>query len=129
MIIGAIALYILYPLLYYILLCVAVGMFAGIRRNRNEIGWFFLAILLTPLLAFIFVAILMPLPKRRDDANAGHPADNAASDDREAQEEWEKAEQTAPQPEDADEAAWRAWRAETGGPLGDKDGRRSPLAR
>jgi hypothetical protein len=75
-IIGAAAiLYILYPLLYYILLCVAVGMFAGVRRNRNEIGWFFLAILLSPPLAFIFVAILMPLPQKHEPSQ---PTQNRA---------------------------------------------------
>jgi hypothetical protein len=36
----------------------ATGMFASIRRNRSGFGWFLLALLISPLLAFIFVAIL-----------------------------------------------------------------------
>ena len=35
-----------------------VGLFASVRRNRSGIGWFFLALLISPLLAGIIVAIL-----------------------------------------------------------------------
>ena len=45
-------------------LCVAVGMFASIRRNRSGFGWFLLALLLSPFLAFIFVAILQRRPEK-----------------------------------------------------------------
>jgi hypothetical protein len=37
---------------------IAAGMFAHIRRNRNGIGWFFVAIFFTPLVAFVLLAIL-----------------------------------------------------------------------
>jgi hypothetical protein len=39
-------------------LCIAVGMFASIRRNRSGFGWFLFSFLLSPLLGIIFVAIL-----------------------------------------------------------------------
>jgi hypothetical protein len=42
----------------WIAFSIAVGMFASIRRNRNGVGWFFLALIMSPLLAGIFVAIL-----------------------------------------------------------------------
>jgi hypothetical protein len=45
-------------------LSVAAGMFADIRRNRNGGGWFFLAILFSPLVAFVLLLILQPLPKK-----------------------------------------------------------------
>ena len=37
---------------------VLVGLFASQRRNRDGIGWFLIALLISPLLAFLFVAIL-----------------------------------------------------------------------
>jgi hypothetical protein len=42
-------------------LCIAVGLFAHTRRNRFGFGWFLFALFLSPLLGFIFVAILEPL--------------------------------------------------------------------
>ena len=42
---------------------VAAAMFAHIRRNRNGAGWFFVALLFTPLVAFVLLAILRPLPE------------------------------------------------------------------
>jgi hypothetical protein len=43
---------------------VAVGMFASIRRNRSGFGWGVLAILISPLLAGIFLAILPVKPEQ-----------------------------------------------------------------
>jgi hypothetical protein len=37
---------------------VATGAFAHVRRNRNAFGWFLLALLISPLLAFAFCDIL-----------------------------------------------------------------------
>jgi hypothetical protein len=56
--------------LFWIALSVAVGMFASIRRNRNGIGWFFAALIFSPLLAGIFVAIARP---REDDLRLSNP--------------------------------------------------------
>jgi hypothetical protein len=50
--------------LLYIAFSVAAGVFAGRWRNRSGFGWFFLALIITPLLAFIFCAILRPKPAR-----------------------------------------------------------------
>jgi hypothetical protein len=47
--------------LFWIGLSIAVGMFAEIRRNRSGVGWFLLALLTSPLLAFAFCAILEPI--------------------------------------------------------------------
>jgi cytochrome c oxidase subunit IV len=44
--------------LFWIAFALAVGVFANVRRNRNGFGWFVLAIIISPLLAGIFVAIL-----------------------------------------------------------------------
>jgi hypothetical protein len=44
-------------LLFWLLLCVAVGMFAKVRRNRSFFGWFLFALVLSPLLGFVFCAI------------------------------------------------------------------------
>jgi disulfide bond formation protein DsbB len=43
---------------FWLAFAIAVGMFAGIRRNRFGFGWFLLALIISPLLAGIFVAIL-----------------------------------------------------------------------
>jgi hypothetical protein len=37
---------------------IATGMFASIRRNRDGLGWFALALVITPILAFFFCTIL-----------------------------------------------------------------------
>ena len=37
---------------------IATGMFAGIRRNRDGFGWFALALVISPILAFFFCTIL-----------------------------------------------------------------------
>lgn len=44
--------------LFWVAFSIAVGMFAGTRRNRSGFGWFILAMIISPLLAGIFVAIL-----------------------------------------------------------------------
>jgi hypothetical protein len=46
-------------------LCIAVGMFASIRRNRSGFGWFLFSFFFTPFLGIIFVAIL----KEKEDTN------------------------------------------------------------
>jgi hypothetical protein len=48
----------------YIVLSIAVGIFASRRRNRSGFGWFVLALIITPLLAFIVCAILRTKPAR-----------------------------------------------------------------
>jgi hypothetical protein len=49
-------------ILFWIGGAIATGMFAHIRRNRNGFGWFVLALLISPILAGIFVAILREKP-------------------------------------------------------------------
>jgi hypothetical protein len=50
---------------FWLFLSIAAGMFAHIRRNRNGVGWFFVALLLSPLVAFVLLAILpVKGPKR-----------------------------------------------------------------
>jgi hypothetical protein len=44
---------------------VAAGMLASIRRNRDGVGWFFVAILFSPLVAFVLLLILQPNTKRK----------------------------------------------------------------
>ncbi len=48
---------------FILVLSVLVGMFAARRRNRSGFGYFLLAILISPLLAFL---ILLALPTFRD---------------------------------------------------------------
>jgi hypothetical protein len=43
-------------------LAVLVGIFAETRRNRNGVAWFFWAVLISPLLAGILLAILREIP-------------------------------------------------------------------
>jgi hypothetical protein len=45
-------------LLIYVIAAVAVGMFASIRRNRNGFGWFVLSLFISPIITFVFCAIL-----------------------------------------------------------------------
>ena len=45
--------------LLWLALSAAVGVFAS-KRGRRGLGWFFLAVVISPLLAFIFCAILEP---------------------------------------------------------------------
>lgn len=46
--------------LIWLFLSVAAGMFAAIHRNRNGVGWFFVAIIFSPLVAFVLLLILQP---------------------------------------------------------------------
>jgi hypothetical protein len=48
----------------YMACSIAVGIFASRRRNRSGFGWFVLALIITPLLAFILCAIMRPKPAR-----------------------------------------------------------------
>lgn len=43
---------------------VAAGMFAQKRRNRDGGGWFFIALIFSPLVAFVLLAILEIAPPR-----------------------------------------------------------------
>jgi hypothetical protein len=49
---------------YWIAFSVAVGMFADVRRNRNVGGWFVLALIISPLLAGTYLAILRERPEK-----------------------------------------------------------------
>jgi hypothetical protein len=42
----------------WIALSIAVGAFAHVRRGRNGLGWFVLALIVSPLVAGVFCAIL-----------------------------------------------------------------------
>ena len=46
----------------------AVGIFAHVRRNRFGFGWFLIALVISPLLAGIFVAIL-----KEGETDINHP--------------------------------------------------------
>jgi choline-glycine betaine transporter len=48
---------------HWIAFSIAVGMFADVRRNRNAGGWFLLALIISPLLAGVFLAILRERPE------------------------------------------------------------------
>jgi branched-subunit amino acid transport protein AzlD len=52
-------------LIGWIFFSVAAGMFAHIHRNRHGGGWFFVAIFFSPLVAFVLLFILRPLPERQ----------------------------------------------------------------
>ena len=58
--------------LSWIFFAFAVGMFANIRRNRSGLGWGLLALIISPLFAFILVAVLKELPQS-DKAKAIPP--------------------------------------------------------
>jgi hypothetical protein len=45
-------------LLFWLFFCVLVGLFASERRNRSGIGWFLVAFIFSPILAFLIVAVL-----------------------------------------------------------------------
>jgi hypothetical protein len=47
--------------LLWVFFSVAAGLFASIRCNRNGIGWFFVAVFFSPLVAFVLLFILLPL--------------------------------------------------------------------
>ena len=41
----------------WIVLSIAVGLFASNYRNRSGFGWFALSLLISPLLGFVFAAV------------------------------------------------------------------------
>jgi len=45
-------------ILFWLALSLMVGVFAHVRRSRDGVGWFFLALFISPMLAGILVAIL-----------------------------------------------------------------------
>ena len=49
-------------LLIYIAFAILVGMFAQVRRNRNGLGYFLVSLFISPVLVFLYVAILRELP-------------------------------------------------------------------
>jgi hypothetical protein len=59
----------------------AVALFASVRRNRNGIGWFFVAVVLSPLIAFVLLIILLPLePDMHDPYTIEHRRSEGFSD-------------------------------------------------
>src|SRR4051812_35253511 len=48
-------------ILGWLFFSVAAGMFASIRRNRNGGAWFAVALVFSPLVAFVLLLILHPL--------------------------------------------------------------------
>ena len=48
----------------WIALSIAAGVFASNYRNRSGFGWFFLSLLISPLLGFVFIAVSKRLPER-----------------------------------------------------------------
>jgi len=45
-------------LISWLFFCVLVGLFASQRRNRSGIGWFLVAFVFSPIVAFLIVAVL-----------------------------------------------------------------------
>jgi hypothetical protein len=45
-------------------LSILVGVFAHVRRNREGVVWFFIAMIISPLIAGLLVAILHERPSR-----------------------------------------------------------------
>lgn len=43
---------------------IAAAMFAHIRRNRSSGGWLLVALFFSPLVAFVLLLILQPLPRK-----------------------------------------------------------------
>ena len=56
--------------IFWILLAIAVGVWAS-NKGRSGFGWFLLAMLLSPLLGFIFCAISQDISK---SVGASHPS-------------------------------------------------------
>jgi hypothetical protein len=55
-------------IILWLFLCIAAGMFAEIRRDRNGVGWAVVAFFFSPLVAFILLAILKPKPPSEREA-------------------------------------------------------------
>ena len=47
--------------LFGIIGCVLVGWFANAKRNRNGVAWGLLAVLITPIIAFVILLFLKKL--------------------------------------------------------------------
>ena len=56
-------------LFFWVAFSIAVSLFASTRRNRDGAGWFVLAMIISPLLAGTFVAILKELPSKKNIQN------------------------------------------------------------
>jgi hypothetical protein len=50
---------------FWLAFSVLVGLFASIRRGRSGVGWFFIAAVISPLIAGLLLLILLPLPAVR----------------------------------------------------------------
>jgi hypothetical protein len=48
----------------WLLLSAVVGVFASGRRNRSGFGWFVLAVVISPLVAFLFLAAMATEEKK-----------------------------------------------------------------
>ena len=44
----------------WLIFAITAAVFARVRRNRSAFGWFLFAVFLSPLLAWIILAILKP---------------------------------------------------------------------
>jgi hypothetical protein len=63
--------------LLWVFFCFAAGMFAHFHCNRNGAGWFAIAFLFSPLVAFVLLAILpaaeLPANKSKHPGGSKHP--------------------------------------------------------
>jgi hypothetical protein len=50
-------------LIFWIALSIIVAVAASRRFNRDAVGWFFIAVLISPLLAVLLLFALGPLPR------------------------------------------------------------------
>lgn len=59
---------------FWVMFAVVVGVFAG-NKGRSGVGWFLLSLVISPLLGFLFVAVLSNLKaeQERDAAKAAQP--------------------------------------------------------
>lgn len=57
-------------LLFWVLFAVACGVYAS-NRGRSGIGWFFLSLVISPLLGLIFIAVSKDLSKSSTAAQPG----------------------------------------------------------
>jgi hypothetical protein len=48
----------------YLFFCVAAGMFAQNRRNKYGVDWFLVALIFSPLVAFVLLAVSKTGPER-----------------------------------------------------------------
>jgi hypothetical protein len=45
-------------ILLWLFFCFLVGLFANQRRNRSGLGWFLIALIISPIVSFLLVVIL-----------------------------------------------------------------------